>query len=217
MHRGLAVRADEIDVGERHARAAAAHAIGRVGERLAQQHVEVARARRRWPAPGGRSARAARARTAWSRTPRTCSAVVSPDAPDLAQRGVGAVGAGAGQQADHQPASGARAAPAAAPAGRRASPVRCESASSPSAARDRHDRRRSRAASPCARPAARARARPMTPRVVHDQRDLGPAARLLDQLARRRRRAGRSALRTMRTARAHSLALVGRTSTIRPP
>ena len=134
--------------------AASRHGDGRVGERLAEQHVEVAQL----GGVGLRQAEDPLAQRAGERRADEAAhgaagGVVDPF--DGAERGVGAVGAGPRQKADHQPfaalAGGVEARERRALDGE---------VTVPRSARGPADRRRSLAATPCASPAARARAAP---------------------------------------------------------
>ena len=236
VDRGLAVRADEIDVGHRHA-GGGGRPRGGVGERLAQQHVEIAelggvglRRRRKIRSRSGRAnGVVTNARTcsvgrlagaAISHRAASVPSALVPDSRPITRR----VCLSRGQQRAADRSHCVR------PGGADGTSLVAASSS---------DRCRSRClAAPAARRAARAA-------LVEIADDRAQRALVLDQQLARARRStpawcmtsatlarppafsislraaassqAASALRTIRIARAQSLALVGRTSTIRPP
>ena len=226
VHRGLAVRADEVDVLDRDARRRRRRRAPRPRRpRRAARRDRTARRRR--PAPGGRCVRAAGAGTAWSRrrARRRRGALADAARSRTARRrcrrrwsrtaGPRRVRARAARAAASRRRSGSSViAPRCGYVG--PSPMSLPRRRRSPAIAGRHvaDDRAQRA---LVLDQQLLRARRRDARVVHDQRDLGASARLFDQPARRQRRRRRDSVRTIRIARAHSLALVGRTSTIRPP
>src|SRR5450432_2528356 len=208
VHGGLTVRADQVDVFELRAGSVADGARG-VREGLAEQHVQVAEL----GGVGLREAKDSLAQWALERRAHECAhreagGLVRP--VDGAQRGVGAVGAGSREEANHQAtgaiARGQQALQRIARAGAHGASAGTASGKSPTM---------DRSEPLWVTSSSRARAAD-TPRWCMTRATLArPPA-----FSMRRRDAPSSSpesAETMRMARAHSLALVGRTSIMRPP